>query len=580
MSRRHPRRRWAAAAIVTTLALTSCTTIPSSSSPQVVRVVDVGPSQEPQAGPPRDAAAPTIVEGFLGANLSNDPNHNQARLYLTSEEKNRWSDDTITVVDHPVVGNLVDGDKVTVTAHELGTIDDTGVYTPKPRGDGTGLGGAAVTQTYGMRKDKGQWRIDSLQNGLLVSESDFQNFQPRALYFFDVSQEHLVPDPRYTQITDPHDLAAWLIAGLAQGPRGGLQTGLPNQADPKSVSVNTEDPALAKIEIPGAAQLDADNRDRLAAQLARTLSAVALLDRLQITDGGQPVRIPATGTDTFSAADVADEFTVTKPQPAVYYVRDGGVYDGDGTAMPGKVGAGAYTLDSVALKPQTDASGLMVAGVRGTGKQRVLYYGTPTQLTQVSSAKLHGRLTRPAWAPDATEIWVGSGSKLYRVSQTGLVRVVQVDAVGGKPSSNYVAVRLSPDGSRIALVLRSGSTSQIYVGLIVRSGAHVRVANLTPISPQGIAIRDVAWNDDLKLFAIGTNIVTTTWGLYEVQSDGSLWTLRSSSGLPQAPDSLTVASGAVAVVSAGVTVWRQLAGPSWEGLVLDVTLGSNPVYVE
>ena len=64
-----------------------------------------------------------------------------------------------------------------------------------------------------------------------------------------------------------------------------------------------------------------------------------------------------------------------------------------------------------------------------------------------------------------------------------------------------------------------------------------------------------------------------------MQCDGSLWTLRSNVGLPQAPDSLTVASGSAAVVSADKTVWRQQAG-SWSPLGADETHGTNPIYNE
>jgi hypothetical protein len=114
---------------------------------------------------------------------------------------------------------------------------------------------------------------------------------------------------------------------------------------------------------------------------------------------------------------------------------------------------------------------------------------------------------------------------------------------------------------------------------VVRNGSGVRVVNLAPISPQAVLIRDVAWNDQFKLFAIGTDKLVGGWGLWEVQSDGSLWTQRSNSGLPQAPSSLTVASGSVAVVSAGNTVWQQQAS-SWESLSGDETDGRNPVYEE
>jgi Tol biopolymer transport system component len=91
------------------------------------------------------------------------------------------------------------------------------------------------------------------------------------------------------------------------------------------------------------------------------------------------------------------------------------------------------------------------------------------------------------------EVWIGDGPNLYRLSRAGALHSVPVDTAVGKVNGRVTAVRLSPEGSRVALVLTaSDHTSQIYVGSVVRSSSDVRVANLTPVSPQGVAVRDVA----------------------------------------------------------------------------------------
>jgi hypothetical protein len=445
-------------------------------------------------------------------------------------------------------------------------------------GDGTGTDALPVKLTFGVTKVKGEgWRINALQPGLLISQLQFEQYQQRVLYFFDGLEQHLVPDVRYTQVSDPSDLEQWLITGLAQGPRDGLANGLPNQIDPKRARVTTTD-TLTKVEIPGASGLNVANRDRLGAQVAATL-AQTQVGEMEITDGGQPVRIPAAGGTTFSADDLVGQFAVTSPDNGLYYISDGAVYDGRGHRFDGKIGTGGYSLSSVAMSPKAGTEDLMIAAERTDSKQvKYLDVGTADRLYPTT---LHGALSRPAWAPDVPEVWVGDGPNLYRVSPTGTIHAVPVDAPAGSPSGTVMAVRLSPEGSRVALVLKtSATTSQIYVGSVVRSSSDVRVTNLTPISPQGIAVQDVAWNDQLKLFAIGTDNTTKDWGFYEVQCDGSLWVLRSNIGLPQAPDSLTATANSVAVVSTGDgTVWQQQAG-SWGALVGADTIGTNPIYVE
>ena len=117
--------------------------------------------------------------------------------------------------------------------------------------------------------------------------------------------------------------------------------------------------------------------------------------------------------------------------------------------------------------------------MRGSGLHQVLDIGTADQL---KATTVTGMLSRPAWAPDVDEAWIGDGPDLFRVSSTGTVHKVQYTASAGRPSGRVAAVRISPEGGRVALVLtnvdRSTSTSQVYVGAIVRGPRRCR----SPIS--------------------------------------------------------------------------------------------------
>jgi len=578
------------AAIGLALSLCACTGIPESSTPQAVKSLDVQPGNQPVITPEPGADPRSIVTAFQQANAANDAHHNAARSFLTPEAKNRWSDSTITVVDNPQVGNVTASDQVTVSGQEIGTIDGSGVYTPALRGNGSGSGGVSVSPSFGMKKINGQWRIDSLQNGLLISDAQFQQYQQRIVYFYDLGENHLVPDPRFSDLSDPSALANWLITRLVDGPRDVLQnavtTELPAQTDPKRVVVYLGGDQLGtsplRVEVPGAGQLDAATRNRLAAQIGLTLNqvaSVAQIENIEITDAGKPVEIPAARGTSFTAADFANQVITAPATTSLYYLRNGGVLSESGAPVPGRVGNGAYGLTSVALAARGGPDGLLVAGVRGPSKNAQLDIGTVG--TGLSATTVHGQLSRPAWAPHLSEVWIGDGTLLYRVAPTGVPTVVQVTAASGRASGRVTALRLSADGSRVAIVLTNADhSSQLWLGAVVRgSGGKVRVDSLAPISPQGITVTDVAWNDELKLFAIGHDATTGDPGIYEVQCDGSLWTAHSIGNLPPAPDSLTVTENVVAAVSAGGTVWKQRAG-SWVSLHGDETRGTNPIYVE
>jgi hypothetical protein len=580
-------------AVAGLLCLAGCTELPQTSAPEVVGSQGLAAPIQP-ANPPKLGETPLLlVSDFLAANAESDPNHASARQYLTASESTRWTDDRVTLVGNYHVSPTDRTDTVRVDAPVLGTVDPTGAYTPVLTGDGTGRSQEFKFQTEQVKVPKyqgPQWRIDKLLPGLIVTPTGFQQqFQQRSIYFYDAAETRLVPDARYTSLVDPTSLANWLLRTLAAGPRDALSaaesTELPQQTDPRRVSVElqSESNAPAKIAIPGSGQLNRQTRSKLAVQVAATLAQVAQIGTarpLTIYDGDKKVSIPGLGT-AFSASDVA--FRPSTKVPDLYYVDDGGgVVAENGQPLPGRVGNGYYDLDSVALTTGSDTDGLLIAGTRGNGTSKTLDIGSEaTALKPVPDVT--GALSRPAWAPDLPEVWIGAGSSLYRVTAKRTAQRVPMSTTNGPAKGQVLAVRLSPEGKRVAIVLKAPAnaapSSQVYVGNIVRGGDTVQVAGLTPVTPEGIMVTDVAWNDGLKLYAIGHTADGGDPGYYEFQCDGSRWSARGFSNLSGEPDSITVASGHVLAVSAAGRIWKQ-SGGTWQSPQGDETRGTAPVYVE
>lgn len=567
--------------VVLAMLLAACTGVPKSSSPQVVQTVGgATPRSSPAITPVPNADPRTVVSGFLSANALADENHADARTFLTSDANNRWSDNTVNVVDALQVGIVAHG-SVTVRGRDLGSVNASGIYSPALQGDGSG--GVSLSFPFGMKKLKGQWRIDTLNGGLIVSLAEFQRvYQQREIYFYDRMEKHLVPDPRYSALTDPPLLANWLVGQLATGPRPELQNAwsreLPAQIDPRRVKVILGSPAT--IEVPGASQLDAGTRDRLAGQLALTLDQVTPGSTLSILDGGRPVTVPLAGGTRFTASGFASAVNPANTSPALFYIHSGAVVDEQGKPLPGELGSGRESLTSIALASKPGSQQLLAAGTSGFGSRARLLVGS--ERTGLRPTTLQGRLSRASWAPNLDEVWVGDGAQVYRVTGGGKPAAVPV-AGSGALAGQVTALRFSPEGSRIAMVLTAddGGSAQVWVGSVVRTPgqAQVRVDSLEPISPQGIVVTDVAWNDQLKLFTIGRSRSTGEANVYEVQVDGSLWTPRSVVNLPGVPDSITVSENVPAWVSVGGTIWAQ-SGGSWASPANETTFGTNPSYLE
>jgi len=575
--------RGLAGLLLLAVVVTGCTGVPVSSRPQVIERIGGEQTSAPSPPGPQAGAEPrAIVSGFLSNNAAADAHHNAARAYLTSEANNRWSDASVTVVDDPRISNPDAQNRITVTGALIGTIDASGIYTGSQV---IGGGGQIKTATFALRKVEGEWRIDGLQNGLIISYSQFQAYYTqRTVYFYDQAEQRLVPDPRFSALQDADQLSTWLMTQMVGGARPELQdatkTELPAQADPRRVTVTVGQ--VFKVEIPGTSQLADATRSRLAAQVALTLEPALFGGRLSITDGGHAVVIPIVGGTEFQASDFSDLLTPPVVSPALYYLDpNGSIVDATGDPLPGPLGSGAYRFAAFALAQAggvRGGTGMYAAGTVGAEGAQQLYVGRADAMLH-PVAGVSGQLSRPAWAPFLDEVWIGAGTSLYRAGLTGKAQMIPINAGGDKALGTIQAVRLSPEGSRVALVMRNADgVGQIWLGAVIRSGDAIQVSDLRLLSPSGVSITDVAWNDSLKLFAVGHRLNGAA-NVYELQSDGSLWTARGTPDLPGAPESITVAEHVVAAVSQAESVWVQRGG-SWGSPSSGTAHGTNPAYVE
>ncbi|MCW2656559.1 MAG: Lipoprotein LpqB beta-propeller protein [Jatrophihabitans sp.] len=583
MMRRHLVVTAAAASLV--LMVSACTGVPSSSAPETIKPIPFGGDVQGQAITPAPGAQPSeLVKAFLQANGTEPGTHTSARTFLTPDARRRWTDTTATIVSGLTIGTFKPGKPVVVVAGRVvGTLNAAGIYTPSLQR--TGQGGDPAGFEYHVTKVGGQYRIDGLGKGLLLTVEQFDTYKPHPLYFYDLADRYLVPDVRWSQL-ESSQLEQWLVTQLAAGPRPDLQNAvnpdtLPTQASVRRISVTGDAPT--KVEIPGAAQLNSPARNQLASQIGHTLYGVGPSSVLSITDGGTPVTIPSAASVQFTASGASD---AGPPPPArdVYYLRSGRIYAENGIELSGAVNRSSYSLNSIALTRLGRSGGLSVAAVTGTGDEARLLVGSQLGgLTPVTKPlPSSGALTRPAWAPGAGEVWVGRGSNLYRVIVTGkaphvLPIAIPTSAGGGR----IVSLRLSPEGSRVAMVISAANgKGQLFVGSVVRTAGQVRIDTLQPVSPVGVVVQDVAWIEASTLYAIGYDATNHDPEVFETNVDGSAWSGRGIGSLQDAPDSVTVAAGQLAWVSAGGFIWAQ-RGTDWVSPgAASQTSGTAPIYLE
>jgi Lipoprotein LpqB beta-propeller domain len=568
-------------AMCAVLVLAGCTGVPSSSAPEAVEALNRVPVEPPP--PDLNSDARTIVTRFLKFNASNTGSHVTARAYLAPAANNRWSDRSATIIASDYSVGLYNSSKHTVTVYGrvLGTLDDQGIYTPNLQG----RGGGGERQPFVFKLAcTDRCRITGLQPGLLINEEQFRDtYRQHLVYFYDIDGSALVPDVRWSAIADPTQLAEWLLTQIVNGPRPELRNAvsadtLPARADAAHITVT---PAVTtRIEIPGSRQLDPAVRYRLAAQLSQTLADVITSSEITITDDGRPISIPTLTSTAFSPSEFYDAIGPPAIDSAVYYLDGGRIRNETGRLVPGMSPYGGAYLASFAIGRRLSGSPLTVAAVGGTGNSARLYMGT--QEGGIRPTTLVGPLTRPSFAPGRDEAWIGSGPKVYRATlNSGTVHIADVPLPAVSGGGQVLALRLSPEGGRIAIVVSGArGSAQLYVGAIVRGAGRVRIDGLEPISPDGVAVKDVAWLDSSKLFAIGHLVGSKEAKTFETGVDGTEWTNAGTGNLPNAPDSVTATSGSSVWVSADNYVWRQ-SGSDWVSPgPTGQTPGNAPVYLE
>ena len=583
MSRGRARTRLAAL-VVGALTVSGCSGVPSSTTPQVVRTLEVNTPSAAPPPPPPSADRRKIVSGFLLNNGGHDTAHLAAQQYLDETAAQAWKPSGVLILDADAPSLPARDGSVTVRGTELGELNAGGTFSLPS-------GSQAVSQTFRFERTSLGWRITNPPSVLLLRSEDFaRDYRLMPLYFFNSAQKVLVPDLRYTSAED-QSLADWLLAQLLAGPQNGSLSNLPDifpsQIDQKTAKVTLGQPIA--VQLPGFKSVPGPIRLLIAAELAYTFQNAFPDKSLEIQDGTTTVPLPS-GQTTFSTATLPTDVlpNATSPAQSAYYIRDGEVFDAAGRRATDTVGGARGGVSSVAVSSTTGAVPL-VATVATNRRTVFVDNSTGSQPVKLPGAAM----SRPEWTRDGSnEVWLGMGRGLIRVTNTGGVRAVPVSTLqGASPLAPkaVTAVRFSPDGARVALVLAgvgSGTSSSAWLGNVVRSGTAVSVQGLHQFTPPGWYVRDLAWTDAVDLDVIDNGPNDFEFSIFSVRCDGSNPAAITSANddLPGPPRYITAGRDGTTWVSVGegavATLWRQSRSTaSWVApFGRSSYVGSAPVY--
>lgn len=455
----------AGAAIVCCVTMTACSSpfgLPISGSVQTLAPVEQQTQRvytNPQ-GPADDAQPETIVKGFydaMPAGVQSD-GYRVAREFLTGSASAGWNGDSAALVysgtpDFRRRANTISAPQgaessliVEVELQVVGSLDSHGVYTP-----------SNSTQTrrlpYTLMKKSGQWRISSLESGVVISTADFEQvFRQVSVYQVSTSGKQLIPDIRWlswrnwrTQAVDE------ILTGASSWLEGALQ-----ESDLSNVKLAVDSVPLKDsiVEVSLNSGINALNEEERGLLVHRI--------RLTLGDGNAKYSLKITGDGVdYSDADTNVKLTTEQPTVGVYTLTGGHVVS-LASSSPLRVGE---------VPGYDDARGFAFSSSGGAVLRADYVVECLGADGSSCGTMFSGEHMRSITAGLDGEIWAVSqdGRHLYVTSGD---KETQLNIDWLDPSDRVVALAVSPEGCRLALSVEGDTTNGVMMTGIIRDGGN------------------------------------------------------------------------------------------------------------
>ncbi|MYS25271.1 Lipoprotein LpqB beta-propeller domain-containing protein [Streptomyces sp. DvalAA-14] len=529
--------RLSAVPVCAVLLLAGCASMPSSGE---VRKVGDGQraDADPQVrffplGPTADEDPAEIVNGFLQATTGSETDFATAKKFLTKDSAAKWkplagitvySSNDFQVADDGSAG-AKNARMVDLSADKAAVVDHKHAYEPNQ---------GEFQASFEVVKQKDGWRIERLPDGLILSETEFQQlYQSANVYYFaklgadadrDGGKQTLVADPVYLRSQETNPLFS-AVSALLDGPTNwlapvafsGAPTGarLADTGPDGGVSLDDSQHLRVRLDNHSTDRLPRQRCVQLAAQLFATAQAQASA-KLASAEVERADGAPVCSLSSAQALSYGPENLAGVSSQSYYLGADGHrllTLAGDstaGTPAPGPFGAAKAELNSVAVRFDEEEA----AGVRAGGRDLVVGplagngpFGPPVLKSTAVDAKKNG-LSAPSW-DGLGDLWVADRNpadpKLLMLRNgKGTPISVPVPGLDGRVES----LRVASDGVRIALVVQQGSSVTLQLGRIQRGTAQhpdaFSVTGLRTLSPAGENVASASWAGGSELVVAGT----------------------------------------------------------------------------
>lgn len=538
------------------LVLGACASLPEGGAAQPfdVSVPDVGPVDLAAGGPTEGSTPEELISDFLLASAAGPTDDfATARLYLTQEAATTWKPDagvevypTETTPGIVSAGGDGDADEVTLKVEAVASVDDDGVLTRTEDS-------STISREFHLAKVGGEWRIASLDDGIVLSQASFTSaYRQVDLYFPATTGDALVADPRWYPAKR---LTTHLLTGLVAGPQASLgsavTTAVPEGTTIPSQGMDISD-HVARVTLNATLPGDEEAQRLLAWQVVETLTQADTVTSVELTVSGTVVSTddlpssPAYRQD--SAVGLSDGAVVSLTGSTLHEVLD------------------AQDVGSDPSHPALDPTdGGIVAWTSDDSVQVRNTAGTVTATAAVHSPTWPS-VDRFGWTWTLSSDTPGAAPVL--LAADGTVTGLKAPF---SDASTVAAMRVSPDGARVLILRVLGSTRSVWVAPVLRDsgGEPTGLGTATEVAGLSSGVLDVSWAGSSTLVALHSAGGTTGDAeLVVVPIGGFVTTL----GAPA--EAATVSAGAsadsVLVETPGGNVYAR-SGSVWQTVSAEVS---------
>ncbi len=525
--------------VLVTALLAACSQIPSDGPVRNTGSSAPSPSSAPfdfnPPGPSTGASPAAIVTGFLTALEATPVSTSVASQYLTDRAASTWRPQRRTLLYQ---SRDVDADPVQDSSARTSValrLTSTYALDASGRWDGPATEVDAKGLELGLVRERGEWRLSSVPDAMVVPLTYFQDHYARySLHFFDPSGRLLVPEPVY--LPRGAQAATMLVDHLLEGPRqpdrGVERTYFPARTR-LAVSVPVRSDGVAEVPLSEEVrELQGADLDRALAQLVWTLRQVPDVTAVRVTAGGRPLRLSGLGAplDVDSAASFSPY--VGYAEDALFSVDGDTVQEVRPFAQPARTPLVRLTSARPGSKLGVSLQATAAALAGPDGIVRTYPAGSGVDSPPGSDGALFvGASLRPLW-DWSRRLWLvapSGGQDAVRVSLGG--RLTELP-LRGLPEGELTAAALSRDGTRLVVAVAPGRApsglrlgARLYLTRVLRasneSGTPVRLSRAQPIATRNPLQRvvDLTWRDGTQV-AVLTRASRTTSLVEVVSVDG------------------------------------------------------------